>query len=96
MLKVNNKDTRTTPLAYFTPCSSVSIVNFKHVIAGWEVSWFYTCGTNAQVSRINFRLHVSNLLDLEDGECQCLRKYVFDKVCILIMYPSKGTDHLLS
>ena len=29
MFKVNNKDTRTTP---FTPCSSVSIVNFKHVI----------------------------------------------------------------
>ena len=22
-------------LTYFTPCSSVSIVNFKHVIAGW-------------------------------------------------------------
>ena len=21
---------------YFTPCSSVSIVNFEHVIAGWE------------------------------------------------------------
>ena len=35
MYKVNNKDTRTTPMAYFTPCSSVSIVNFEHVIAGW-------------------------------------------------------------
>ena len=35
MFKVNNKDTRTTP--YFTPCSSVSIVNFEHVIAGWVV-----------------------------------------------------------
>ena len=23
-------------LTYFTPCSSVSIVNFEHVIAGWE------------------------------------------------------------
>ena len=22
-------------MAYFTPCSSVSIVNFEHVIAGW-------------------------------------------------------------
>ena len=40
MFKVNNKDTRTTPLAYFTPCSSVSIVNFKHVIAGWEDYFF--------------------------------------------------------
>ena len=28
MLKFNNKDT--------TPCSSVSIVNLEHVIAGWE------------------------------------------------------------
>ena len=31
MFKVNNKDTRT----YFTPCSSVSVVNFEHVIADW-------------------------------------------------------------
>ena len=21
---------------YFTPCSSVSVVNFEHVIAGWD------------------------------------------------------------
>ena len=33
--KDNNKDTRTTPLAYFTPCSSVSIVNFMQVNTGW-------------------------------------------------------------
>ena len=30
MFKVNNKDTRTTPMA-----SSVSIVNFEQVIVGW-------------------------------------------------------------
>ena len=46
MFKVNNKDTKTTPMAlfwclcylltYFTPCSSVSIVNFEHVIVSWE------------------------------------------------------------
>ena len=44
MFKVNNKDSRTTPMAYFTPCSSVSIVNFEHVIDGWvgssQFSWF--------------------------------------------------------
>ena len=34
MFKVNNKDTRTTLLAH-APCSSVSIVNFEHVIADW-------------------------------------------------------------
>ena len=33
MFKINNKDTRT----YFIPCSTVSMVNFEHVIAGWEV-----------------------------------------------------------
>ena len=38
MFKVKNKDIRTTPLAYFTPRSSVSIVNFKHVIAGWGIT----------------------------------------------------------
>ena len=37
MFKVNNKDTPMTPMA-FTPCSSVSIVNFEHVIASWEVN----------------------------------------------------------
>ena len=49
MFKVSNKDTRATPkvnnkdtrmsllltLTYFTPCSSVSIVNFEQVNASW-------------------------------------------------------------
>ena len=34
MFKVNNKDTRTTPMA-LTPYSRVYIVNFEQVIAGW-------------------------------------------------------------
>ena len=40
LLKVNNRNskTRCKLWTYFTPCSSVSIVNFEHVIAGWEVS----------------------------------------------------------
>ena len=47
MFKVNNKDTRTTPVAsfwclycqlwtYFIPCSSVCIVNCEQVNTGWE------------------------------------------------------------
>ena len=47
MFKVNNKDTRTTSSTsfwclycylwtYFTTCSSVSIVNFEQVNAGWK------------------------------------------------------------
>ena len=34
MFKVSNKGNRTRPLAYFTSCSSVSIVNFEQVNAG--------------------------------------------------------------
>ena len=34
MFQVKNKDTRTTP----SPCCSVSIVKFEHVIADWELS----------------------------------------------------------
>ena len=46
MFKVNNKDTKTMPhfgvfIVNFEHishlCPSVSIVNFEHVIAGWEV-----------------------------------------------------------
>ena len=37
MFKINNKGARTTPLALdiFHTCSTVSIINFEHVIAGW-------------------------------------------------------------
>ena len=50
MFKFNNEDTRTTPRhIVITPCSSVSIINFGHVIAGWikksdcsETSFFST------------------------------------------------------
>ena len=30
------QNTGSAPGAYFTPCSIVSIVNFEHVMAGWE------------------------------------------------------------
>ena len=36
MFKVNNKDTRTTP-GVSIGVSSVSIVNFEQVIAGWDI-----------------------------------------------------------
>ena len=64
MFKVNNRNTRTRCeiclkslwclycklWIYFTPCSSVFIVNFEHVIAGWDLpNWVlqleqYFCG----------------------------------------------------
>ena len=34
MFKVNN-------FTYFTPCYSVSVVNFEHVIDGWEQEYIY-------------------------------------------------------
>ena len=40
MFKFNNKDTRTTPLASFTLCSSVSTVNFEQVNAD-SVNYYY-------------------------------------------------------
>ena len=50
MFKVNNKGTRTMP--YFAPCSSVSVVNFIHVITGWVQSFLQRCldQSNAQIS----------------------------------------------
>ena len=44
LLKVNNGNTRTrfkisSKLTYFTHSSSVSIVNFEHVIPNWAVYW---------------------------------------------------------
>ena len=38
MFKGNNRNTRTR-YEYFTPCCSVSIVNFEQVNAGWERSF---------------------------------------------------------
>ena len=39
MFKVNNKDTKTTPIVNFEHishlCSSVSIANFENEISGW-------------------------------------------------------------
>ena len=35
MVKVNSKATKKTPMAHL--CSSVSVVNFEHVIAGWVI-----------------------------------------------------------
>ena len=41
LLKVNNRNTRARCEICFTPCSSVSIVNYEHAIAGWAYSRIY-------------------------------------------------------
>ena len=57
MFKVNNKVTKTTPLASFWYlivnfehishlCSTVSVVNFEHVIAGWDRNNIFFDRTN--------------------------------------------------
>ena len=59
MFKVNNKDTKTTPMAslwclYFNfehishLCSRVSIVNFVIVIAGWDIMSYPKDGVSYQ------------------------------------------------
>ena len=35
MFRVNNKDTRTMSMAYFTPFSSIFIVDFEQVNISW-------------------------------------------------------------
>ena len=43
MFKVNDKNTRTMPITYFTPCSSVFIVNIEQVNAGTTIRTGITC-----------------------------------------------------
>ena len=47
MFKVDNKDTRTTPMA----CSSAFIVNFEQVNAGWAV-FYRTVGVGGGVGGV--------------------------------------------
>ena len=61
MFKVNNNDTRTTSM---TSCSSVSVVNFEHVIAGWETN--LKIGTQNQQS--NYKEMRKNFLILISSE----------------------------
>ena len=69
MFKVNNKDSRMTSMTsfwclycwlrtYFTPCSSVSISNFEHVIAGWDwpvLELMFICQRSLDSSLIIFQ-----------------------------------------
>ena len=58
MFQVNKKDTRTTPVAsfyvfivnleHFAPCSSVSVVNFEQINAGWDDD---TCFSSFQLPK---------------------------------------------
>ena len=49
LLKVNNRTSRTRCEICFTPCSSVSFLNFEHVITGWGVTlafWIRLCNVS--------------------------------------------------
>ena len=70
MFKVNNRNTRTrceiwskltikTPeRRYFTPCSSVFIVNFEQVNAGWE---------DVLVTKVQYQFHHFFVLNEKNG-----------------------------
>ena len=53
MFKVNSKDYNNNK--YSTPCSTVSIVNFEHAIASWDI-FLITIAINK-----TFRLSLANL-----------------------------------
>ena len=89
LLKVNKKDTRTTPMAsfwclyswfwtYFTTCSRVSIVKFEHVITGWS--------TVLLVSHSTERIH---------NHCLYLFLFVSNSVSCIPEESSKWPYHLL-
>ena len=79
MFKVNNKDTKTTLMAsYFTPCSSVSIVNFEHAIAGWEMMECLNPRQNLEHLRfvIDSRLMAVSLTDRKIYKLKKLRNNI--------------------
>ena len=80
MFKVNNKDTRTTPLAsfwylscllwtYFTSCFSVSIVSFGKINAGWGfIYWlgiFIDWFKSSIIIRTHFIIVIWSWYDME-------------------------------
>ena len=69
MFKVSNKDVNgvvlvslSLTLNIFTPSSSVSIVNFEHVIAGWD-TMFTQCPVEQSELYEQNRSQRSNILD---------------------------------
>ena len=69
MFKVSNKDVNgvvlvslSLTLNIFTPSSSVSIVNFEHVIAGWD-TMFAQCPVEQSELYEQNRSQRSNILD---------------------------------
>ena len=85
MFKVNNKDTRTTPMpTYFTPCSSVFIANFEHVIAGWDWDKVWNEVSNLNVSDLRNswkHLSVQSQLPKHKKRCHWRRSSVFIANC---------------
>ena len=45
MFKVNNKNTRTTSMTYFTSFPSVAIVDFEQINVSWECRMLYSVST---------------------------------------------------
>ena len=73
MFKVNNKRT------YFKPCSSVFIVNFEHVIAGWDNGYLIHNCVLDWANRENFNSFINR------GPC-------FMETSSLIWFANQWTD----
>ena len=60
MFEVNNKDTRTTPMA---PCSSVFVANFEQVNAGWVFTVFDCLSAHLQSFKKSYKLTIILVFD---------------------------------
>ena len=79
MFKVNNKDTKTTPMAYLN-IFHVSIVNFEHVIAGWVIILIGSC------PKLLFQKSSFCLTGKQTSHAKHIRRYRGD---VLAVQPTK-------
>ena len=72
-------------MKYFTPCSSVSIVNFEHVIAGWDMTDVYIKNAKKNVRRkIERNIPKVNFINVKRK--LFIYPYSLDKADIITMY----------
>ena len=101
MFNVNNKDTRTTPFStyfiwtYFTPFSSVSIVNFEQANTSWDCKHLYRIHS-IQVLAYNARnispLLILIMLSVSTMHCiACIYNTLYtSRKCKMYIYISKN------
>ena len=70
---------------YFTPCSSVSIVNYEHIIAGWVAHRIISIGLKCKSFRVN-SIAVSSILKRNSfniNQVTCQANNISKRLCRL-------------